>query len=94
MAIYRGIPEQAQKAAREQLGLICNNLDAFDSMKSGAKMKDAAISMRDQVNNGGNLTANQMNYIDGIYEKVMQSRGFDSVPAHIDKKRRTALRFG
>jgi hypothetical protein len=86
--------ERALKTARMQLEFILANLVHLRKVDRGQKREIAAVRFNEMVERGEELTPNQLSYVDGIYEKTMAGAGMDACDLHVDKKRRTALRYG
>jgi hypothetical protein len=84
---------QADSSIRSMLDLIMANIEHLRKVYRGGRMERAATSMLYLVRQGEELTPGQRRYVEGIWESVMQSAGFESVPLHVDKKRKS-VRFG
>jgi hypothetical protein len=80
---------EAENSSREMLKIILANKSAFDNIKKGREFYSAAFDMSKEP---GDLTPGQRSYVESIYERMWQGKNYESVPTHIDKKRK-GLRF-
>jgi len=77
--------ESAQRAAKEYLKFIMNNLHFLKKVKNSEKYISAAKSLNQQTSL---FTPKQLSYIDVIYEKVMKGAGYPSFSATYKHKRK------
>lgn len=80
-----------QRGAIQKLEFIKQHIEFLRKEDPDGKYEEAVYSMSDQVNEHP-LTGRQLDYIDGIYEKLMKGMGFDSCGSKHDYQ--TTLKFG
>lgn len=78
---------QARNTASEQLKTIIANTAAFNHVRDGRKLFSDAMDFEGRMKRGEAFTPAQYSYIDGIYEKMWEGLGMDSVNRHHDKPR-------
>ena len=84
--------EQAQRSAKDQLKFIEANIERLAGPGDKGRAL-AVVNFSAMAANGETFTPNQLSYIDGLYERVMQNAGLPSVGVHVDRKRK-GLKFG
>lgn len=75
----------SQRAAKDYLDFIIDNLSQLDNIRNGAKYKEDARQLSKQEYP---YTSPQLSYIDAIYEKVMKGFGLPSFSPTFKPKRR------
>ncbi len=73
--------ELIQNGAKTKLKIIIGRRDNILKLRSGKKLIEAAESMN---NCKENFTPNQLSFIDNIYEKSWEAKGFESVKTKHD----------
>ena len=84
--------ELAQRSAKYQLEIIMANLNSLGNVRGGDKLVTAARGFNAIIQRKEKLTPNQLSFVESIYEKVFEAKGFESCKVHHDKKRKD-LRF-
>ena len=79
---------RAMKTARVQVEFIATNIHYLQRVDTTGKHERSFREFKRLVECGTLLTPNQLNYLDGIYEKVMAGAGLPSVPIHHDNNKR------
>jgi hypothetical protein len=85
---------QANVSAGECLNIILSNLEKLRLKDRGGKMEKAAVEFDALLKQGQTLTPNQLNYLNGIYERVFDNAGFGGAGNIHKGQRRRALRYG
>jgi len=77
--------ELVQSGAKAKLKIILSRRENLLKLRNGSKLVEAAMSMN---NSKEPLTPNQLSFIDNIYEKSWEAKGFESVRTKHDFVRR------
>lgn len=84
---------EAMSSAKVKLDFILGNRTSMRKADRSGHMEEAADRFNDILKSGDDLTSNQLNYVDGMYERTMEGMGLPSVRLHADRKR-GGLRYG
>ena len=77
--------ELIQSGAKAKLKIILGRRENLLKLRGGKKFVEATKSMN---NSKEPLTPNQLNFVDSIYEKSWEAKGFESVKTKHDFVRR------
>jgi hypothetical protein len=81
---YASDKDHAQGTAKMQLKFILDNVRHLRKLRGGDSLEKAARSMAANIQLGGELSPNQLSYVDSIYEKAWKAAGFESVETKHD----------
>src|SRR5690242_14260020 len=84
---------RAKETIDYHIRFIRDNLHHLRKIDKGGAMERTAQDFIDRHAAGEVFTPNQMNYVEGLYEKCWKGAGYGSVGLHADKKRR-GIRYG
>ncbi len=82
----------ADGSVRIMLDHCMANLEHLRKLRRGERYIEAVLSFDKIVREGDELAPGQRSFLEGIYEKSFAGAGYESVSAHIDRKK--SLRYG
>jgi hypothetical protein len=90
---YASNKDQALRTAKHLAEFICENLTHLEKFDRSGRKRRAAITFRDMLCAGEDLTPGQHSYLESIWETTMKGAGYESCDVHHDTKGRS-LKFG
>lgn len=82
---FRSDRQQADRTVRIWLDHCLANVRALRSLRSGARHIQAVLDFQRLVESGESLSPAQRRYLESIYEKTFEAKGFDACRTHSDK---------
>jgi hypothetical protein len=84
---------RAMRTAKQQIEFIMHNIHYLKKVDKMGKYQTDAKHFQSMFTRNEEFTPNQLNYIDGLYEKTMKGAGLPSVNVKQEKRHPAKLRF-